>query len=44
VARDLRPASRQIAAAGVLSGRSKEKFALFALLLALAGLIAEIAA
>lgn len=44
VARDLRQASRRIAAVGALSGRGKEKFAGFALLLALAGLVAEIAA
>ncbi|MEU4674553.1 relaxase/mobilization nuclease domain-containing protein [Amycolatopsis sp. NPDC023774] len=44
VARDLRQASRRIAAAGALSGRGKEKFAGIALLLALASLVAEIAA
>lgn len=44
VARDLRQASRRIAAVGALSGRGKEKLAGLALLLALAGLVAEIAA
>jgi hypothetical protein len=44
LARDLRHASRQIAAAGALSGRGKENFALLALMLALAVLVAEIAA
>ncbi|SDC73562.1 relaxase/mobilization nuclease domain-containing protein [Actinokineospora iranica] len=44
VARELRYASRRIAAVGVLSGRGREKFAAAALVLALAGLVAEIAA
>jgi len=44
VARELRRASRHIAAAGALTGRGNEKFAMTALLLALAGLVAEIAA
>jgi hypothetical protein len=43
-ARDLRQASRRIAAVGALSGRGHEKFALLSLMLALAGLITEIAA
>jgi hypothetical protein len=41
---ELRRASRQIARIGALSGRGEEKFAVLALLLALAALIAEIAA
>ncbi|WP_309115976.1 relaxase/mobilization nuclease domain-containing protein [Saccharothrix sp.] len=44
VARELRMASRRLVFAGTLAGRGKEKFAAAALLLALAGLIAEIAA
>jgi hypothetical protein len=44
IARELRRAARQIAAAGALSGRGNEKFAVAALLLALSGLVAEIAA
>jgi hypothetical protein len=44
LARDPRRASRQIAAAGPMSGRGKEKFAMLALLLSLAGLVVEIAA
>lgn len=44
LAQDLRTASRRIAAAGVLTGRGQEGFATTALLLALAGLITEIAA
>lgn len=40
--RDLRRASRRIAAVGSLSGRGNEKFALAALVLALTGLISEI--
>lgn len=43
LARELRQASRRIAAAGMLSGRGKEKLAMLALVFALAGLIAEIA-
>jgi hypothetical protein len=44
VAIELRRASRRIARIGMLSGRGQEKVATLALLLALAGLIAEIAA
>ncbi|GAA4009720.1 hypothetical protein GCM10022247_34820 [Allokutzneria multivorans] len=44
VARELRVASRRIAVLGALSGRGKEKAALVSLVLALAGLVAEIAA
>jgi hypothetical protein len=44
IARDLRQASRQIAAAGALTRRGKEKFGMLALVLALASLVAEIAA
>ncbi|CAL9677712.1 hypothetical protein SUDANB95_08036 (plasmid) [Actinosynnema sp. ALI-1.44] len=44
LARELRHASRRLAAVGALSGRGKEKFAAATLLLALAGLVAEIAA
>ncbi|MEU0529181.1 relaxase/mobilization nuclease domain-containing protein [Amycolatopsis tolypomycina] len=43
-ARELRRASRQITALGALTGRGSEKFAVLALLLALGGLVAEIAA
>ncbi|SFQ31330.1 relaxase/mobilization nuclease domain-containing protein [Amycolatopsis rubida] len=42
--RELRAASRRIAAVGGISGRGQEKLALAALILALAGLIAEIRA
>ncbi|WP_410607535.1 relaxase/mobilization nuclease domain-containing protein [Amycolatopsis sp. lyj-109] len=41
---DLRQASSRIAVVGALSGRGREKFALLSLVLALAGLIMEIAA
>jgi hypothetical protein len=44
IARELRLASRRIGAVGALSGRGNERLAGLALLLALAGLIAEIAA
>jgi hypothetical protein len=44
LARDLRHAARRLAAVGVLTGRGHEKLATTALVLALAGLIAEIAA
>jgi hypothetical protein len=44
LASDLRMASRRLCAVGSLSGRGQEKFAMAALLLAVAGLIAEIAA
>jgi hypothetical protein len=44
VGRELRMASRRMAKVGALSGRGKERFAAAALLLALAGLVAEIAA
>jgi hypothetical protein len=44
LARDLRRVSRRLAALGSLSGRGYEKFALAALVLALAGLLAEIRA
>lgn len=43
-ARELRRASRQVTALGALTGRGSEKFAVLALLLALGGLVAEIAA
>jgi hypothetical protein len=43
LARDLRQASRRIGAAGALSGRGHERFAMLALVLALAGLVAAIA-
>lgn len=41
--RDLRHVARRIAAAGALSGRGNERFATLAVLLAVAGLISEIA-
>jgi len=44
VARDLRHAARWLGAVGVLSGRGEEKLATITLVLALAGLVAEIAA
>lgn len=44
LARDLRAASRRLCAVGALSGRGREKFAMAALLLAVVGLVAEIAA
>jgi Relaxase/Mobilisation nuclease domain len=44
LARDLRHAARRLAAIGVLTGRGNEKLATMALLIALAGLVAEIAA
>lgn len=44
VAAELRHAARQLGALGVLTGRLHERFAMTALLLALAGLVAEIAA
>jgi len=44
VAAELRHAARQLGALGVLTGRFNERFAMTALLLALAGLVAEIAA
>ena len=44
LAADLRHAVRQLGAVGVLTGRGQERLASIALLLALAGLVAEIAA